>query len=97
MLQVPTLTGKSLPSPITDALSIVYWVCDQCPDLLPKEHQTEICRLLSQLHETIDGYTAANPAVEDFLTNHDITDTHREALEFKRDRYVPESMNFIGR
>ncbi|KAL4781270.1 hypothetical protein BJX76DRAFT_21288 [Aspergillus varians] len=83
--RVPTLTSKSLPSPLTDALSIIYWVCDHCPSLLPKAHQTEICRLLSQLHETLDGFSAANPAVEDFLTNHDITPTHRRALEYKRE------------
>ncbi|KAL4917360.1 hypothetical protein BDW62DRAFT_201790 [Aspergillus aurantiobrunneus] len=83
--RVPTLTAKSLPSPLTDALSIVYWVCDHCPNLLPKTHQKEICRLLAELHETIEGFSAANPAVEDFLTAHDITPTHRKALEYKRD------------
>ncbi|KAL4935553.1 hypothetical protein BDV06DRAFT_228712 [Aspergillus oleicola] len=83
--RVPTLTGKSLASPLTDALSIVYWVCDHCPDLLPKAHQTEITRLLCELHETLDGYSAVNPRVEDLLSHHDITPTHRKALEYKRD------------
>ncbi|KAL4903128.1 hypothetical protein BDW74DRAFT_52538 [Aspergillus multicolor] len=83
--RVPTLTYSALPSPLTDALSIVYWICDQCPSLLPKAHQTEICRLLTQLHESLDRYGAANPTVDDLLTNHDITPTHRKALEYKRD------------
>lgn len=86
---MPTLKSKSLPSPLTDALSIIYWVCDHCPSLLPKEHQADISRLLANLHETLEGFSAANPAVEDLLTNHDITPTHRKALEYKRDWFVP--------
>ncbi|KAI9372371.1 hypothetical protein BJX61DRAFT_552946 [Aspergillus egyptiacus] len=84
--KVPTLTYSALPIPITDCLLIVYWVCDQCPRLLPKQHQTEICRLLSQLHENLEEFSSPNPAVEDFLTNHDITASHRRALEYKRER-----------
>ncbi|KAL5342077.1 hypothetical protein BJX70DRAFT_386235 [Aspergillus crustosus] len=84
--KVPTLTSKLFPAPLTDSLAIVYWVCDQYPGLLPKEHQTEICRLLSELHDNLEGFGSPNPAVEDFLTNHDITAAHRQALEFKRDR-----------
>ncbi|KAL4883542.1 hypothetical protein BJY04DRAFT_206436 [Aspergillus karnatakaensis] len=85
--RVPTLTSKSFPSPLTDSLGIVYWICDQYPALLPKEHQTEICRLLSELNDHLDGLSSPNPAVEDFLTSHDITPAHRQALEYKRDRH----------
>ncbi|KAL3471094.1 hypothetical protein BJX99DRAFT_238180 [Aspergillus californicus] len=83
--KVPTLTAKSLETPLTDCLSIVYWLCEQCPRLLPVGHRTEICRLLLQLHENFDGFGSPNPAVEDFLANHDITGPHRQALEYKRD------------
>ncbi|KAL2846186.1 hypothetical protein BJY01DRAFT_175883 [Aspergillus pseudoustus] len=83
--RVPTLTGKALPSPLTDCLSVVYWVCEQCPALLPESHRTEISRLLTQLHENFEGYSSPNPAVEDLLVNHDITPTHRQALEYKRE------------
>ncbi|KAL2826667.1 hypothetical protein BDW59DRAFT_62939 [Aspergillus cavernicola] len=83
--KVPTLTSKSLASPLTDCLSVVYWICEQCPRLLPEAHREEICRLLSELHENFEEYSSPNPAVEDFLTNHDITPTHRQALQYKRE------------
>ncbi|KAJ0419921.1 hypothetical protein BJY00DRAFT_149833 [Aspergillus carlsbadensis] len=83
--RVPTLTGKALPSPLTDCLSVIYWICEQCPDLLPVKYRTEILRLLTQLHENFEGYSSPNPAVEDLLANHDITPTHRQALEYKRE------------
>ncbi|KAL2808085.1 hypothetical protein BJX63DRAFT_52802 [Aspergillus granulosus] len=83
--RVPTLAGKALPSPVTDCLSVVYWVCEQCPALLPACHRTAISRLLTQLHENFEGYSSPNPAVEDLLANHDITPMHRQALEYKRE------------
>jgi hypothetical protein len=85
------LTSKGLPSPLTDCLSVIYWVCEQCPELLPAKYRTEILRLLTQLHENFEGYSSANPAVEDLLANHDITPTHRQALEYKREWFVPET------
>jgi hypothetical protein len=42
------------------------------------------------LHEALDRYGAANPTVDDLLTNHDITPSHRQALEYKRDWFVPD-------
>jgi hypothetical protein len=85
------LTGKALPSSLTDCLSVIYWICEQCPELLPVKYRTEILRLLTQLHENFEGYSSPNPAVEDLLANHDITPTHRQALEYKREWFVPET------
>ncbi|KAL2867610.1 glutathione S-transferase family protein [Aspergillus lucknowensis] len=83
--RVPTLTIKSSPEPMTDRLSIIYWVCEQCPALLPHVHRAEIRRLITQLHEIFEWFNSSNPAVEDLLTNHDITPAHRRALEYKQE------------
>ncbi|KKK27375.1 hypothetical protein ARAM_002286 [Aspergillus rambellii] len=82
--QVPVLTCKSLASPLTDCLSICHWVCEQNPVLLPASRQATICRLLSQLHETLANNNP-NPAVDDLLARNDITPARRYALEYKRD------------
>ncbi|KAE8155071.1 hypothetical protein BDV25DRAFT_135404 [Aspergillus avenaceus] len=81
--QVPALTAKSLPAPLTDSLSISYWVCERQPSLIPETHRASIHRLLSQLH-CIQG-NPQNPAVYDLLARRDITPEHRRALEYKRD------------
>ncbi|KAB8252759.1 hypothetical protein BDV35DRAFT_165490 [Aspergillus flavus] len=82
--KVPALTSKSIPAPLTDSLSISYWVCEQHPSLIPEAHRTTIQRLLSQLHH-IQAENNPNPAVDDLLARTDISPEHRRALEYKRD------------
>ncbi|KAB8225762.1 hypothetical protein BDV33DRAFT_77802 [Aspergillus novoparasiticus] len=82
--RVPAFTSKSIPAPLTDSLSISYWVCEQHPSLIPETHRTTIQRLLSQLHR-IQADNNPNPAVDDFLARKDISPEHRRALEYKRD------------
>ncbi|KAB8256646.1 hypothetical protein BDV32DRAFT_93368 [Aspergillus pseudonomiae] len=81
--KVPALTAKSIPAPLTDSLSISYWVCEQHPSLIPETHRTTIQRLLSQLHR-IQADNNPNPAVDDILARTDISLEHRRALEHKR-------------
>ncbi|KAF7587652.1 hypothetical protein BBP40_006908 [Aspergillus hancockii] len=80
--RVPALTAKSLPAPLTDSLSISYWICEQHPSLIPERHRTTIQRLLSQLHRI--QVENPNPAVDDILARDDITPEYRRALEYKR-------------
>ncbi|RAQ51024.1 hypothetical protein AFGD_003561 [Aspergillus flavus] len=82
--KVPALTSKSIPAPLTDSLSISYWVCEQHTSLIPEAHRTTIQRLLSQLHH-IQAENNPNPAVDDLLARTDISPEHRRALEYKRD------------
>ncbi|KAE8352311.1 hypothetical protein BDV28DRAFT_158010 [Aspergillus coremiiformis] len=82
--KVPALTARSLPVPLTDSLSISYWLCEQQPSLIPETHRRTIQRLLSQLHR-IQADNNPNPAVDDLLAREDITAEHRRALVFKRD------------
>ncbi|KAF5863313.1 hypothetical protein ETB97_010311 [Aspergillus alliaceus] len=83
--KVPVLTSKSLPAPLTDSLSISYWVCEQRPSLIPETHRATIQRLLSHLHR-IRTDNNPNPAIDDLLARVDITPEHRRALEYERDR-----------
>ncbi|KAE8381938.1 hypothetical protein BDV26DRAFT_288914 [Aspergillus bertholletiae] len=82
--KVPALTAKSIPAPLTDSLSISYWVCEQQPSLIPETHRTTIQRLLSQLHR-IQTDNNPNPVVDDLLARNDISPQYRRALEYKRD------------
>ncbi|KAE8399019.1 hypothetical protein BDV37DRAFT_275649 [Aspergillus pseudonomiae] len=95
--KVPALTAKSIPAPLTDSLSISYWVCEQHPSLIPETHRTTIQRLLSQLHR-IQADNNPNPAVDDILARTDISLEHRRALEHKRDWLLdvtPEVLAYV--
>ncbi|KAE8164561.1 hypothetical protein BDV40DRAFT_110357 [Aspergillus tamarii] len=82
--KVPALTAKSISAPLTDSLSISYWVCEQHSSLIPETHRKTIQRLLSHLHR-IQADNNPNPAVDDLLARNDISPEHRRALKYKRE------------
>ncbi|KJZ71915.1 hypothetical protein HIM_08671 [Hirsutella minnesotensis 3608] len=92
--QVPVLVNKgALGAPMPQTLDISWYLCDWYPDLLPREHEAQIRRLLEELHAINYAVLTFGPdaallrgsmgRVDGLLGRRDISAAHREALELK--------------
>ncbi|KAK6852144.1 thioredoxin-like protein [Apiospora arundinis] len=108
--QVPSMVIEGTAAPITDSLDISYWLCGMFPQLLPRQHEATIRRLLRDLH-AIEGISVSirrrdgpeedliDPCVDDMLARNDLSPEYRQALEAKKgfdDTHVPKSLHHVN-
>lgn len=82
--------------PIPDSVDITWFIASRYPGLLPKEHETEIRRLVSTMHEKINFFSltfAGKPEVQrrnvaslESKLGEDISERYRRAIEYKIQR-----------
>lgn len=96
--EVPVLSPAKLDAahrPIPDSVDITYFIAERYPSLIPKEHEEEIKRLISKLHEinffslTFAGkpetQQRATASLEEKLQEN-ISERYRKAIEYKIQR-----------
>jgi hypothetical protein len=97
------MTGGDLTTPLTSSLDISYWLCTKYPRLMPRKHELIIRRILVDLHgiEALSLSTDRSggfpcPAVDSLLAKSTLSTGYREALQRKRELYVPNFHLYLG-
>ena len=91
--QVPALCSPSFEKPIADTLEITSYLLERYPDLVPEQHAGAIRELLQDVH-ALNYFALSFPdrpqvaegfikSIQDRLSQDDISDKYREALEYK--------------
>ncbi|KAH6888096.1 hypothetical protein B0T10DRAFT_67844 [Thelonectria olida] len=47
--EVPVLTSPALPASLDDSQNISAWLCEMQPELIPREHEEDITRLMEKI------------------------------------------------
>ena len=91
--QVPALVSSALTNNLTDSWDITRYLCEIYPNLAPEESKQKIYELLDQLHQISYVSLSFTPgenrvggvrdAIQKRLAQPGISDTYREALEYK--------------
>ena len=99
---VPDISESSNGQPIPESVDITYYIANQYPSLLPKEHEDEIKRLLEALHH-INFFSLTFTGKQDGprsriaqlqrLLQGNISDKYRVAIERKIQRCVAPLSN----